>query len=135
VTNTTSPHLGDRPSGTKSAIVAAAVVLTLACATFFLAACGSNGDTLGNQACVHVERSLELYKQSTMTSGQVADSLAIAAVTELSDARRSASLAASGDTNWQALAATLSESSRVSEANLVRALTAECASSPVGPRA
>jgi hypothetical protein len=111
-----------------------ALLLTVGSMSMLLAACGSNSDAFGNQACVHVEQSITWFKQSTETTGASAKALVTKASDALASALRPASLAASGDTNWQALAATLSESSRVTESQLVHALADECAASPSGPR-
>jgi hypothetical protein len=99
-----------------------------------LTGCGSSSDALGNQACVHVERFLTLFRESTDATGPTAASLDTDANIQLRDALQPASIAAGADGNWQALAATLSESSRVKDANLVNALSDECAASPAGPR-
>ena len=93
-----------------------------------LGACGSPAsDSLGHQACVQVSRSLKTYARSQQTSGAERAKLVSQANVELREALPQAGLAASSDTDWQALAATLSESSRVAEGNLVTALTAQCA--------
>ena len=99
-----------------------------------LAACGSGSDSLGDQACVHVAKSISLYSQSLKADRSAATSLAARASVELREAQQPASLAASHDTDWQALAATLSESSRITEGTLVTALRDECASGPNGTR-
>jgi hypothetical protein len=113
-------------------VTSAAILL----ASLGLSSCGGGGaNALGNVACTHVERSLTLYQQSTQASGATAQALATKAGDELRSALRPASLAASQDgADWQALAATISESSRVAESHLVHALTVECAASPAGPR-
>ncbi len=99
-----------------------------------LSACGGDSDALGNQACAHVAQSLSLFAQSQRPGQHNAAALAEGAGIALRDALRPAALAASSSGDWQALATTISESSRVPERNLVQALSAECASSPAGPR-
>jgi len=122
-----------RPSRRRTRTLRGAVVL--AGIAFGLSGCGSGSAALGNAACAHVQRSIELYAASRTTHGDAATRLATEANVQLRDAARPASLAASGDGEWEALAATLSESSRVAESNLITALRDECASSPAGTRA
>lgn len=122
------------PPGIRKRLRSLVVTLTLGGVIFVLTACGSSSNALGTQACAHVQRSLNLYRLSRSTSGPRSRSLSTRANSELTDALRQASVAASGDGEWQALAATLSESTRVPEAYLVRALGDECASSPAGHR-
>jgi hypothetical protein len=88
---------------------------------------GQNGLDLARQACRHVETSLSLYQQSQVDPPPAdAQVLAAKALVELRTALPLASLAASDSGEWQALRATLAESSRVREANLVTALHAQC---------
>jgi hypothetical protein len=126
----TSPPTRHRRNGLfgRSALVFA-VLSTIG---FTLAACGSGADSLGDQACTHVERSITLYDSSLKATGARAAELASEANTQLRAALQPASLAASGGGSWQPLAATLAESSQVPERDLVPALTAQCASSPAG---
>ncbi|HWD25290.1 MAG TPA: hypothetical protein VG368_07475 [Acidimicrobiales bacterium] len=128
------PRSGVFHTGNRGLLRTVIVALTLGGVGFGLAACGSSSNALGTQACVHVQRSLNLFRQSLSASGSKSLSLSTQASTELTNALRPASLAANSDGGWQALAATLSESTRVPEVNLVHALTDECASSPAGPR-
>ncbi len=84
---------------------------------------------LVRQACTHVDRSLDLYKKSTTDvspATQQADSTS--ALIQLRDALPLAATAAGENAQWQAFMTTLSESSRVPEADLVIALTQQCAS-------
>lgn len=128
VTQTWSPPFST--TGRRAALV----VSVLATFGLLLSGCDTSSDTLGNQACTRVEHSITLFEQSMKSSGAAAKKFTNEANTELRLALRPASLAASGDGDWQALAATLSESSRVGEGNLVQALSDECAASPAGPR-
>lgn len=92
-----------------------------------LTSCGGSGaSALVNEACSHVTRSITLYEASTHDTGRVAASERHQALVQLRDALRPAALAG---TQYQALKTTLSESSRVPEANLIGALRAQCAAS------
>ena len=103
-----------------------------------LAACAGNGQSLARAACVHVNRSITLYKQATADSDPTsAATLNQEAYIQLVDALPIAAQAAGKDSQWQALMTTVSESSRVSESHLVGALTDQCGvadqSSPFQP--
>jgi hypothetical protein len=103
-----------------------------------LAACSGNGQALAQAACVHVDKSIALYKQSTATSDPTrSEALGQQAYVQLLDALPLAAQAAGKDSQWQALMTTVSESSRVSESHLVGALTDQCGmadqSSPFAP--
>jgi hypothetical protein len=77
-----------------------------------------------------VQRSVSLYHQSThATSAATKAALVAKAESALRDALQPASLAGGGGGPWEALAMTLSESNRVSEATLTTALNAQCAAS------
>jgi hypothetical protein len=90
----------------------------------------ANSDALGlvRQACVHVQRSLVLYQQSTTAASPgVAQAEGTGALDQLRAALPLAATAAGENAQWDALETTLSESSRVPESDLVRALQAQCA--------
>jgi hypothetical protein len=90
----------------------------------------ANSNALGliRQACTHVQRSLVLYGASTAaTSPAAAQSESTAALEQLRDAMPLAATAAGENAQWDAFSVTLSESSRVPESDLVRALHAQCA--------
>ncbi|MGH7750687.1 MAG: hypothetical protein ACREQ5_38840 [Candidatus Dormibacteria bacterium] len=89
--------------------------------------CSGSARPQAQQACRLVGKSLQTLAQSQHESGPAADRDRAAALEELRAALPIAALAATQDGQWQALDATLSESSRVTEANLVPALTRECA--------
>ncbi len=93
-----------------------------------LVACGTqDGLALARKACGHVERSIALYKRSEKLSNpKNAAQLQTAALIQLRYAEPIAADATTDSTQWQALMATLSESSRVPEAHLIHALTAQC---------
>ncbi len=101
-----------------------------------LSACGNDGTALAKQACGHIDRSLELLKESgrqadAATSAQLANQ----AYDQLRQALPIAAQAAYHDGEWQALMTTVSESNRVPETTLITALQAQCQqadSSPFG---
>ena len=92
-----------------------------------LAACSGNGQALAQAACVHVDKSISLYKQGIATTDPTRSAaLDQQAYVQLVDALPLAAQAAGKDSQWQALMTTVSESSRVSESHLVGALTDQC---------
>ena len=102
----------------------AAVTLSLA-----LTSCGgSQAAALAHTACVEVAASIHEYASSTRaTTPGVARRERALALEELRRALQPAALAGSAGGQWEALTATLSESSRVPESDLVTALSAQCA--------
>ena len=72
-----------------------------------------------------------MERKATSATGARATLLKAEALDQVRLALPLAALAAGEDTSWQALEATLSESSRVPLSNLVTALSAQC-SSPGG---
>jgi hypothetical protein len=93
-----------------------------------LSACGGGGTTLAQQACVHIDRSIALYRQSTRdTDPSQSASLSEQAYLQLRQALPLTAQAANQDGTYQALMTTVAESSRVPEAHLITALTAQCA--------
>jgi hypothetical protein len=99
-----------------------------------LSACGNDGTTLAKQACGHIDRSLELLKES----GRQADAatsarLANQAYDQLRQALPIAAQAAYHDGEWQALMTTVSESNRVPETTLITALEAQCQQADSSP--
>ncbi len=106
----------------------AALAALLAASGTVLAACGQDSNALGHKACVEVSRSLRLFHQSQSDPDpSKAASQRNQALIDLRLALPSAALAGASDGQWEALMATLSESSRVPEADLVTALSAQCA--------
>lgn len=78
-------------------------------------------------ACRHVETSLSVFARAQANSNAAdATTERATALAELRTAMPLAALAASDSSEWQALAATLGESSRVPESTLVPSLTAQC---------
>jgi len=92
-----------------------------------LSACSSQSAGLARQACAQVDASLRLYGRAQHATGAAQVRLLQRANVDLREALPNAALAASSDTDFQALAATLSESSRVPESDLTGALRAQCA--------
>jgi hypothetical protein len=108
----------------------ALIVLILFVTACCLASCSSDGQSnaLGHEACVDASRSIKTFDASQHAlSPVIATKDRASALGELRDALRPAALAGSSDGDWQALMATLSESSRVPENLLVPALNAQCA--------
>lgn len=115
----TGPSLVRRVAG-SIAVVGAGIAL---------AACGGGGTALAQQACTHVDRSIALYKQAAGDSDPArAAALTQQASLQLRLALPLAAQAASQDGQYQALMTTVAESSRVSEGDLVTALTDQCSS-------
>jgi ABC-type phosphate/phosphonate transport system substrate-binding protein len=106
-----------------------AVLLTSAAAG--MAGCGGGGaNAEGQQACAYVETSLRLYAEAVadQRAGDAAraSSERAQALSQLRLALPLAARAVNADGTWQPLEATLSESNRVPEGNLVTALTDQC---------
>ena len=93
-----------------------------------LSACsGASGNHLAKLACAHVSRSIALYQQAErLTNNAMANKLRKEAISELVSAEAEAGQAALASSRWQALMATVSESSRVPESYLIHALTRQC---------
>ncbi len=105
----------------------AAVLIGLA---LTLSACGgASGQSLAEQACVHVLRSVTAYQQSNRpgTAAATAAGLRRTADSELLVALPLAASANSADGSWNSLMTTISESATVDEGHLVPALKAQCA--------
>lgn len=104
-------------------------------AALVLSGCGtSTGHSYALQACQHVDKSLGLLRRARAhPTATDAAALRSEALKQLRIAQPLASLAASDDSQWQALEFTVSESSRVSEANLVHALAQQCQAVQSGP--
>ncbi len=114
-----------RAGGVAVALVALGVTLS-SCG-------GSQAAALGHTACVDVATSLREFAASRRDATPASARRERAqALDELRRALPPAALAGSGGGAWEALTATLSESSRVPEVDLVDALTAQCAAT-LGP--
>jgi hypothetical protein len=95
-----------------------------------LAACGSGGDgqSLAQQACLHVHRSVADYERSVAAgtaAGTVAE-LQKEATQQLRDALPLAAQANSADGSWNSLMTTISEGANVDEGHLLPSLKAQC---------
>jgi predicted small lipoprotein YifL len=96
---------------------------------FTLSACGQQGGLdLARQACVHVNRSLADYAQSTRPGTPAARraQLSAKAAAELRAALPLAASANSDDGSWNALMTDISETATVDEAHLAPSLKAQC---------
>ena len=110
--------------GGRALAGAAAVGLAL-----LATACSGNGAAaLGHSSCLDVARALNLYREAQRSADPAVQRRdETASLVDLREALRPAALAAGEDTDWQALEATLSETSRVPEADLIEALQSQCA--------
>lgn len=87
----------------------------------------ANGLALARKACSEVQRSIRLYDASTLEHDPaIAVKQRAEALKELRLAVQPAAIAAGEAPQWSALGATLSESNRVPEGNLLHALRAQC---------
>ena len=112
---------------TRRSRIGAALLATaaIACGT---SACG-NGAALSEArtACVKIDRSIKLYKQSLVApTPAAASALAAHAQSDLLAALGPASRATSSDGSFNALMTSLQESNRVPEQYLVESLQRQC---------
>jgi hypothetical protein len=98
-------------------------------ACLFAGCAGSSTGALEHEACTDVSHSIMSFQRAQHETGAAARSDAAKALVELRRALGPAALAAASSSDYQALAATLTESSRVSEGELIQALSAQCAAS------
>ncbi len=95
-----------------------------------LSACGGDGggQTLAQQACVHVHRSVAYYERSVAPGTPAASvaELQKKAAQELRVALPLAAEANSDDGSWNSLMTTISESADVDEGHLLPSLKAQC---------
>jgi hypothetical protein len=107
------------------------IALAVAALGLLTSSCSSNAAGQGSEACRYVHSSLKLFSASLDDSKarhtRAANRESSQALTDLRLALPLAAQAAGSDGNWQPLMATLSESNRVPEVNLVHALTQQCA--------
>jgi hypothetical protein len=109
-------------------VACAAVALTVALGLGLTGCADSAAFGLVRQACHNVSESLALYRKSEKEpDAKLAASERARAATELENASPLATEAAGQAPQWQALMATLAETSRLPEADLVQALQAQCA--------
>ncbi len=104
------------------------IATTFALSGTILAACGASSNANAREACGYVQQSIS---QFNLAQGQPSPATAAEykkkALNMLGSALPLAAIAAGSNGVYQALMATLSESSRVPEKLLVSALTRECA--------
>jgi hypothetical protein len=114
------------PLGRRSLVALSAAAV---CAALGLSGCGQSGQSLAQQACVHVTRSVRYFERSTkagLPSGEAA-AFRTKADSELRAAMPLAADAAAADGNLNALMTTVSEGATVDESHLVPALKGQCA--------
>ncbi len=114
-----------RPGGGR----ALATALAVAGAVVGLSACSNQGgQALAQQACVHVNRSVQDYLRSVRvgTPPATVALLQKEADQELRTALPLAAQANSDDGSWNSLMTTISEGATVDEAHLVPSLRAQC---------
>jgi hypothetical protein len=112
---------------------AAGIIVTVGLGTV-LAACGNNAESLAQQACAHINRSIALLQESDRPSDAPRSAqLSQQAYTQLRLALPIAAEASYRDGQWQALMTTVSESNRVPETTLVPALEAQCGAAASTP--
>jgi hypothetical protein len=107
------------------------LLVVAAVSAIVLGACGSStsdGRSLAQQACVHVDRSVTDWVRAghAGTTNATALSLMSQADQQLRAALPLAAAANSADGTWNALMTTISESESVDEGHLVSALRAQC---------
>jgi hypothetical protein len=105
-------------------------------AAIALTACGSaDGQSLAQQACVHVHRSVSDYLLAAKigTPPSTAAHLQDEADQELRAALPLAAAANSDDGSWNSLMTTISESATVDEGHLIPALRAQCVVADTNP--
>ncbi len=105
------------------------LILSLVLLSIILASCANQrGTALAEQACIKVNKSIAIYDYAVHTSNPVTrDTLMARSLALLRTALPTSAIAAGEDPSWQALSATLSESSRVPESYIIHALSRECA--------
>jgi hypothetical protein len=87
----------------------------------------NNSRNLVVAACKHVDRAVALYDKANATSEpNQREALLAASLKELRYALSKASVAASQDHTWDALSATIAETSRIPEKDAIGPLTQQC---------
>ncbi len=108
----------------------------VAAAAIALSACSSaSGQSLAQQACVHVRRSVSDYLLATKagTPPAAAANLQVEADQELRAALPLAAAANSDDGSWNALMTVISESGTIDEGHLIPSLRAQCVVADTNP--
>ena len=101
-------------------------MLALACGAGIAGCSSQDSQALVNRACSHIERGLAAAHEAASVSPAQAMQLQAEALDQIRDAVPLAAEAAGDDTTWQALEATLSESSRAPLRYLLPALASQC---------
>ena len=120
------PRSGSANS-TRLARLVAGVTVALCSAMAFVGCSAQDARALASQACRHVEQGLSEEQQAGRAGAARGAELRTLALDQIRDAVPYAAEAAGDDTSWQALEATLGESSRVPVRYLLPALSAQCA--------
>jgi len=107
-------------------LVAGSLLLALVLGAALTSCSGQGSGSLAGQACAHIERGITAADEAASRPAQAAR-LRAEALAQIRVAVPLAAVAAGEDTTWQALEATLSESSRVPLRYLLPALQAQCA--------
>jgi hypothetical protein len=103
------------------------IVVLVAATSGLLAACGDSALSQAREACVHVDRSISIFKDAEhANTTRQGDALVQRAYAELRDALPFAAMATSSNGQWNALMTTISESARVGEVHLLHALELQC---------
>lgn len=108
-------------------LAAGFLVLALVGGSVLTSCSGSGAQALAGQACAHIERGLAAAREASSATPVRAAQLRTEVLNQIRLAVPLAAVAAGEDTTWQALEATLSESSRVPVRYLLPALSAQCA--------
>ena len=123
----------ERPPNRSRRLSLSALALTAALGLGLTACANGDAHALVVQACRHVTLSLSLYRRAqSQTDAAMAERQRNDAEFQLQLAAPLAAVAAGQAPQWQALMATLSETSRLPESDLVPALTAQCAAAQNG---
>lgn len=105
----------------------ASITVLLLAAGILLCSCAPSAGTNAKRACQIVQSSIAIYNAAGNSSSVQSQLDKQRALVLLRSALPFAAIAAGSNGEYQALQATLSESNRVSEHHLVRALSRECA--------
>jgi len=106
--------------------LAGCLTIAIGCGALVTGCSSQDAKALAQQACTHVERGLAVEHEASTAGAAQASQLDAEALDQIRDAVPLAAEAAGDDTTWQALEATLSESSRVPLRYLLPALTSQC---------
>jgi len=121
------PRSGSASRPARRHLVGGGLILALACGAGIAGCSSQDSQALVNRACSHIERGLAAAHEAASVSPAQAMQLQAEALDQIRAAVPLVAVAAGEDTTWQALEATLSESSRVPLRYLLPALAAQCA--------